>query len=137
MATLGQVRSGLAARFATISGLNVYETISATPQVPCVMIRPASGEYDQAMASGGDMVRFDVLLLASSALTAWDVAQDKLDAYLARTGTGTLRASLQSDVTLGGTCHTARITGWREYGTLSFGGAEYMGCRVEVETWPT
>ncbi len=136
MATITQVRSGLATRLATITGLTVYETVTPTPVVPCVFIRPADGDYDVTMASGGDIARFEITLLASAAGGPWDVAQDKIDAYLTRSGSGTIRGAIQGDVTLGGTAHSTRVTGWRDYGTLAYGGAEYFGVRLTVEAWP-
>ena len=137
MATIGEVRIALAARLATIVGLTVYETVTPTPVVPCAFIRPDTGDYDVTMASGGDLARFEVVLLASAAGGPWDVAQDKVDAYLARSGSGTIRGAIQGDVTLGGTAHSARVIGWRDYGTLGYGGAEYFGARLTVEVWPT
>lgn len=137
MATIGAVRTALATRLATISGLTVYETVPAAPVAPCVMIRPETGDFDVTMASGQDLARFEVTLLAMSLGSAWDVAQDKLDGYLARSGSGTIRGAIQGDVTLGGTCHTSRVLGWRDYGTLAYAGSEFLGARLTVETWPT
>ena len=134
--TIQTVRSGLAARVATISGLEAYQTIPTTPQAPCVLVRLTGADYDQTMADGGIVVRFDLVLLASQVGTAWDVAQDALDQYLDGTGALSIKAAVEADVTLGGTAYTSRVTGWTDYGTIIISGTEYMGARFSVETWP-
>lgn len=134
MSTLSQVRSALAVRLASITGLNVYETVQATVRTPAVFIRPVEGEFD--LSIDGDMVRYEVVLLASQMSSPWDIAQDKVDSYLTRSGSGTIRGAVQADVSLGGTAHSARVIGFKDYGTISFSGVEYFGVKVTVEVWP-
>lgn len=134
--SITQVRNGLAAVFANIPGLAAYVTVPTTPVAPCVIIKPVSGQFDETIASGGDTFNYDVLLLSSQAATPWDNAQNLLDQYLARSGTMSIRGGLQSDVTLGGTCHTSRVSGWSDYGTISYGGLEWFGVKFKVEVWP-
>ena len=134
--TIKTLRTGLAARVATISGMGAYDTIPATPQPPCVLVQLLSADYDQAMADGGMMVRFDLVLLACQVGTAYDVAQDAVDQSLNSTGVLSIKAAVEADVTLGGAAYTSRVTGWSDYGTIVIGGTEYMGARLSVEAWP-
>ena len=135
--TIKTLRTGLAARVATISGMGAYDTIPATAQAPCVLVQLLSADYDQAMADGGMMVRFDLVLLACQVGTAYDVAQDAVDQYLNSTGALSIKAAVEADVTLGGAAYTSRVTGWSDYGTIVIGGTEYMGARLSVEAWPS
>lgn len=137
MSTVSAVRAGLATRIATISGLEVHSTVPTTPQVPSVLVQATGGDYDLTMADGGETWRFDLVLLAIQAATPWDVAQDAIDDYLARTGTASIKAAIEGDVTLGGVAHSTRVLGWSDYGTISMGGVEYFGARLRVEVWPT
>ena len=58
--TITTLRTGLAARVATISGLLAYDTIPATAQAPCVLVQLMGADYDLAMADGGMVARFDL-----------------------------------------------------------------------------
>lgn len=135
--TLAAVRAGLATRLATISGLNVYTTVPTTPQVPCVIIRPTEHDYDLSMSNGGDTQRYEVTLLASAGGSPWDISQDLVDTYLSRSGATSIKAVIEAGGTLGGAAHATRVLSWRDYGTLSFGTADYFGVRFTVEVWPT
>lgn len=137
MTTVSAVRTGLATRVATISGLTAHATVPTTPQVPSVLVQATGGDFDLTMADGGETWRFDLILLAIQAATKWDVAQDAIDAYLARTGASSIKAAIEADVTLGGVAHSTRVIGWADYGTISMGGVEYFGARLRVEVWPT
>lgn len=134
--TITTLRTGLAARVATISGLLAYDTIPATAQAPCVLVQLMGADYDLAMADGGMVARFDLVLLACQVGTAYDVAQAAVDQYLDATGALSIKAAVEADVTLGGAAYTSRVTGWADYGTIVVGGTEYMGARLSVEAWP-
>jgi len=134
---LSALRTALAAAVGTISGLGTYDTIPTTPQVPCVLVRLTGADYDLSMADGGSVVRFDLVLLATQAGTAWEVGQDAVDSYLGATGALSIKAAVEAAVTLGGNAHTSRVTGWSDYGTIVISGTEYFGARLSVETWPT
>lgn len=136
MATVSQIRTALATRLATIPGLTTYATIPATPQAPCVLIRPDQQEYDLTLANAADTARYELTLLAVPVGSPFDIAQDIVDAYLPRTGTYSIKAAIEGDKTLGGVVDAVRVTGWREYGSISYGGTEYFGVRFAVEVWP-
>ena len=129
------IRAAIATRLATITGLAAYTHVPTNPAVPCAIVRPTETDYDLTIANGGDIQRYEILLLATSAGTPWDVAQASIDAYLDRSGASSVRAALQGDVTLGSTASTCRLTGWRDYGTLAYGGVEYFGVRFSLQVW--
>lgn len=81
-------------------------------------------------------MRFEVVLIGSQVATPFDVAYDAVDAYLAPTGALSVKAAVEADVTLGGTAHTSRVTGFSDYGTMVISGIEYLGARMTVEAWP-
>lgn len=133
--TYSGIRAGISTRLASI-GLEAHGMMVTNPQPPCAMVRPTDHDYDLVMSDGGDMQRYDVLLFASQGQTAWDVAQSMVDGWLDRSGATSVKACFEADVTLSGTCHTSRITGWRDYGIVSYNGIEYFGVRFLLEVWP-
>lgn len=136
MTGVSAVRDALASRLGTITGLNVYSTFPAVPQAPCVIVQPTTGDYDLSLANGGETMNFDLVLLAIQIASPFDVAQDAIDPYLDRSGSTSLRATINADVSLGGTVHTCRVKGWQNYGTINLGGSEYLGAKLAVEVWP-
>lgn len=136
MTGVSAVRDALAARLATITGLNVYSTFPAVPQPPCVIVQPTTGDYDLSLANGGETMNFDLVLLAIQIASPFDVAQDAIDPYLDRSGSTSLRSTINADVSLAGTVHTCRVKGWQNYGTINVGGSEYLGAKLAVEVWP-
>ena len=131
------IRAAIATRLATITGLAAYTHVPTNPAVPCAIVRPTETDYDLTIANGGDIQRYEILLLATSAGTPWDVAQALVDTYLSRTGSTSIKAAIEGDGTLGGAAYATRVREWRDYGTLSFGTVEYFGVRFTVEVWPT
>ncbi len=133
---LQALRAGLSARLATISGLVAHDSLPTTVRPPCVVVTITGGDYDMTMADGGALMRFEVVLIGSQVATPYDVAYDAVDAYLAPTGALSVKAAVEADVTLGGTAHTSRVTGFSDYGTMVIAGIEYLGARMTVEAWP-
>lgn len=127
---VADVRSALAGQLAS-TGLRAHATVPDSVTPPALVVVPTAGvlvDFD-----GGELVTFAVFVLASRADAR--SGQVDLDAYLAATGTKSLRLALESDPTLDGTVGDARWAGWEGYGAqFTFAGVEYVGVQVNIET---
>lgn len=132
MATLAEIRAGLAANLGSITGLQVSAYVLSNPTPPCVEIVPAEVQYDQALARGMDTVTMTVRVFVGQASDKG--AQQRLDLYLAPDGSGSVKAAIESDPTLVRTVadlHVTSATGYRVYGDTALLGCEWT---VEVIT---
>ena len=63
MATMTELRAGLATRLATISGLRESATIPDNPTPPQAVVFPETIPYDTAFGRGSDDYTFSVLVI--------------------------------------------------------------------------
>lgn len=132
MATLTQIRDGLAANLAGISGLQVAKYVLSNPTPPVAEFLPAAIDYDKTMQRGSDQWTITIRVLVGNVSDIG--AQKRLDTFLAPSGAGSIKAQVQSDRTLGGTVDTLRVTrcsGYRAYDRP--GGATLLGAEWTVE----
>lgn len=132
-ATLAQIREGLRAQlasaFSTSAQVLAYQ--SPSPKVPTIQVMgPDAVEYDEAMARGLD--RWTIVIQAFSGSPESRAAQEVLDAWLAPSGGTSVKAAVESDITLGGVVASARVarsSGYRMYDIPGSGqvlGAEFF-----------
>lgn len=131
MADLSGLRTGVATRLATISGLNSYDTVPGSVVTPAAIVEVATIDYDAAMGRGADDITLAVRLLVSAVVD--DVAQGKLDAYLAGSGATSVKAAIEADGTLGGRASFAVVPRVRTYGLIDYAGVQYLGAVLDVE----
>lgn len=133
MASVSSIRDGLKTRLATVSGLNAYDTVPGDIVPPAAIVAPGNPVvmYDLTMGRGGDTLRFVITLLISDVVD--DMAQDTLDAYLAGSGSSSIKTAVEADETLGGVAHFAVVTQVNSYGLLEWAGVSYLGAELLVE----
>lgn len=133
MASVSAIRDGLKTRLATISGLNAYDTVPGDIITPAAIVQPGNPLllYDTTMGRGGDELRFTVTLLVSTVVD--DVAQDSLDAYLAGSGSSSVKTAIEADGTLAGAAHYTVVTQVTSYGLLEWAEVTYLGAELLVE----
>ena len=119
MASLSSIRSGIATNLGNISSLTVFGFV------------PDSIEYDTSMSRGADTYSIPVFLYVSR-VDAQD-AQDTLDAFLASSGSSSVKTQIESDVTLGGVANSARVVEADNYGVYTINNIDYLGCEFTVE----
>lgn len=112
-ATLAQIRTGLAANLASITGLAQSAYVLSNPTPPAAEIEPGAVEYDQAFGRGHD--RWAMTVRVFVGLTTDIGAQKRLDTYLAPSGATSVKTALESDLTLGGTVQDLHVTGCSGY----------------------
>lgn len=131
MADLAAIRAGLAARLATIEGLQQSAYVLAQPTPPAVEVMPGPIDYDLAMGRGLDRRNFTVRAFVG--LTGDIGAQKLLDKLLAKDGPQSIKAAIESDPTLGGVVddlHVRRNTGYRVFVK---GSDQVLGSEWEIE----
>lgn len=106
--TVTQIRSGIAANLATVTATQISSYQLSNPTLPALAVFPAGVEYNQAFNRGVEKWTFTVQALV--AYTSDVDGQQLLDAYLAPSGSTSVRAAIESDRTLGGVVHALEVT---------------------------
>ncbi len=130
MATIADIRTGIATNLATISGLRTTETVPDNPQPPTAIIQPTSIDFDKTFARGLDQYNFVVTLIVGRASERW--AQKLLDSYCAGSGAGSVKAAIESNRTLSGQIQDLRVTAMRNYGTITIGEVIYLAAEFDL-----
>ena len=139
MASLADIRQGLAANLAVLEGIQVSSYILGNPTLPVIWVRPAPSEgieYHRAFANG--LEEWTLLVQAYFASGITDIgAQKKLDELLESSGATSVKAAIESDKTLGGVAKDLKVercTGYLEYGRPD--GTTALGCDWTVVVYP-
>jgi hypothetical protein len=127
-----QVRDGLKTRLQTITGLRAYDLVPDTVVPPCAVVGQLDFTFDIDNARGLDQAQVDVLVIVQR--FSERAGQDKLDAYLAGSGSSSIKAAIEGDRTLGGTVNTLRVTG-AEAGTYDSQGVTFLSYRYRITIW--
>lgn len=116
MATVSEIRNGLAQRLRSISGLNVSVTMPTQVRPPAAVVMPRATTFDVAMVGDGDTHEYDIHLYVAG--SDWNRAQTALDPYLSRDGQNSIRLAVDEDPTLGGVAHGTRVLGFINYASV-------------------
>lgn len=108
MATIKQIRQGLATNLGTIPGLRTSYFVPDNPNPPIAIIYPPSITYDQTFGRGLDKYDFSITVLVAKLEDR--ISQDLIDTFCAPTGTGSVKRAIESDRSLGDTVSDLRVT---------------------------
>ncbi len=133
MASITNIRSGLATRLGTITGLRTAATMPDNPNPPIAIVIPDNINFDNAFQRGMDTLTFRIFLVVGRADER--TAQNSLDAYCATTGTSSIKAAIEGDKTLGGSAYNCRVTDMRNYGSVLIGEVTYLSCEFVVAVY--
>lgn len=127
------VRSGLAAAAATIPDLaqRCFVWLPDSVNPPVFYVGPVEIEYGRGLGVPQDIVTYICRLLVSQVDDR--TAQQTLDAYLARTGSRSVKTAIERDRSLGGVCvdaFVAKIDGYGSYEHPT--GVKYLGAQWHV-----
>jgi hypothetical protein len=131
---IAEIRAGLAANIATISGLRVAAEIPDNPSPPIAVIALNNISYDLAMARGTTLYNFTVTLIVGR--VAERDAQRKLDAY-AGDGERSIKTAVQSDRTLGGAAFDCRLSEMSTLGALNLGESIFLAADFAIQVYAT
>ena len=129
---IAEIRAGLAANIATISGLRVAAEIPDNPSPPIAVISLNSITYDLAMARGTTLYNFTVTLIVGR--VAERDAQRKLDAF-AGAGERSIKTAVQSDRTLGGAAFDCRLSEMSTLGGVTINEVTYVAADFAVQVY--
>lgn len=130
MANLSELRTGLAANLATVSGLRTAATIPDNPNPPIAIISPDSIGYDSTFGRGMQEYRFTVTVLVG--LVSERSSQNKIDGYCSSTGSSSIKLAVESDKSLGGKAFDVRVSEMRTYSSVSVGDVKYLAAEFIV-----
>lgn len=133
MATIAQIRAGIATNLATITGLRTSATVPDQINPPVAVILPSTIDYDTAFRRGLDTMQFQVLAIVGRADER--TAQNTLDAYCQSTGATSIKTAIESDRTLAGVIKDLRVTQMRNYGPADIGGTTYLTAEFVVSVY--
>ena len=132
MANLSSIRSGIATNLENISSLTVFGFVPDSIEPPTAVVGVVDTlEYDSTMARGADTYNIPVFLYVSR-IDAQD-SQDTLDAFLASSGSSSVKAQVESDITLGGQAQSVRVAEADNYGVYTINNIDYLGVEFMIE----
>jgi hypothetical protein len=132
MANLSSIRSGIATNLENISSLTVIGFVPDSIEPPTAVVGVVDTlEYDSTMARGADTYNIPVFLYVSR-IDAQD-SQDTLDAFLASSGSSSVKAQVESDITLGGQAQSVRVVEADNYGVYTINNIDYLGVEFMIE----
>lgn len=135
MSTIAELREGLAVRLRTISGLSSTATAPANAQPPYAYVLPAPSfiTFDTAFMRGCDEYLFTVRVIVAA--VDQQGSQILLDAYLAPSGSTSVKTAIEADSTLGGKAFDSRVESVSNYGTFIVNEAAYLGAELSVRVF--
>lgn len=130
MASISELRAGIATNLATITGLRTGATIPENVNPPFAIVAPSSMTYHMAMRNGMTTYNFVITLVVSRADAR--SGQNALDAFCSSTGSSSIRSAVESDRTLGGKAFDCVVTQMRNYGSLAIGDNTYLAAEFDL-----
>jgi hypothetical protein len=130
MASISTIRTNLAARLATITGLRTAATMPDSPNPPIAVVTPVSVTFDTAFKRGMNTYSFNVMVIVGRVDER--TAQNNLDAYVSSTGTSSIKLAIEGDKSLAGAVFDTRVVEMRTYGAVSIGEVTYIAAEFTV-----
>ena len=132
MASLTSIRNGIGTNLGNISSLIVYNFVPDFIEPPTAVVGVVETiEYDTTIQRGADKYEIPIFIYVSR-VDAQD-SQETLDGYLASTGASSVKAQIESDVTLGGSANSCRVIEAKEVGVYTINNIDYLGVEFIVE----
>jgi hypothetical protein len=130
MANITNLRSGIKTNLQTITGLRVADTIPDQINPPIALVELQTVDFDKAMHHGTTAYNFRVVVLV--ARQSERSGQNKLDAYVASTGSASVKLAIESDRTLSVAAFDCFCQGVTSYGVTSVGEVNYLSAEFQV-----
>jgi hypothetical protein len=130
VASITDLRAGLATRLGTISGLRTTTETPDTISPPIAIINVANVNYDRAFQRGLDEYNFVITVIVGR--VGERSAQRLLDSYVSPVAPSSVKLAIELDRTLGGKCDSLRVTDMRNYGSLVIGEVTYLAAEFNV-----
>lgn len=130
MASITELREGLAANLATIPGLRTAATIPDNPNPPIAIVQLTRVQYHQDFKRGMTEYNFAVQVVVGRVDER--SAQQRLDLYCSSTGEYAIGLAVESDRTLGGKAFDCIVTEMTNYGSVLISDVTYLAAEFNV-----
>lgn len=130
MASITNIRNGIASNIGTISGLRTAAEIPDSPNPPIAVVNLESIDYHQAMQNGLTRYNFTVTVVVGRA--AEREMQRKLDGYCAVTGSQSVKAAIESNRTLSGEVYDLIVVSSNSIGSIQINDQTYLAAEFTV-----
>lgn len=131
--TVSQIKTGLAANLATVSGLRAYAYQPDNVNTPFAWPLLDSIQYNGAMGGGLITHKFTISVVVGR--SAERTAQTLLDGYLSYAGAISIRQAIESDRTLGGVVQDLIVESASNISTLEANDAIYLAIDFMVTVY--
>jgi hypothetical protein len=132
VASVAAIAEGLKVRLATISGVRAYSYQPEQLNPPFAYPILNGVSYHQTMGMGSAVTQFDWSVYVVVGRWVDRVAMTNLDDFLSPTGAKSIRAALESDLTLGGACQNLVVASSANISALEQDDAEYLQVSFSV-----
>jgi hypothetical protein len=132
MASISELRQGLATNLQTISGLRVVDTLPDLVNPPMAMIGLTKVNYNQQNQRSMAEYTFQITVVVGR--VSERTAQATLDVLVAP-GSGSVKYAVESDRTLGGKAYEVFIPELSAYGSVSINGIDYLSAEFSVQVF--
>lgn len=132
MTKINDIREALKTNLQNITNLRVYDLIPDVITPPCAVVGQLDFTFDIDNMRGLDQASVDVYVIVQR--ISERTGQEKLDNYLAGSGSGSIKTALESDRTLGGLVDTLRVIS-AESGTYASGDQSFLSYRYNLTIW--
>ena len=132
MASISEIRAGIATNLSTITGLRVNSTGTIPDNVnpPYAIVAPSSVDYHRAFNNALSTYNFSVTVVVGRVDER--TGQRNLDAYCSPSGSSSIRVAVESDKPLGGIVYDTMVTGMRNYGSVTIGENTYLAAEFDL-----
>ena len=130
MASITDIRAGLATALGAVPGLRTTTETPDTISPPVAIINVGNVNYDTAGSRGLDEYNFVLTVIVGR--VGERSAQRLLDSYVTPAGASSVKLAIELDRTLGGRCDSLRVTDMRNYGSLVIGEITYLAAEFNV-----
>jgi hypothetical protein len=132
MASISELRQGLATNLQTISGLRVVDTLPDLVNPPMAMIGLTKVNYNQQNQRSMAEYTFQVTVVVGR--VSERTAQATLDVLVAP-GSGSVKYAIESDRSLGGKAYEVFVPELSAYGAVSINGIDYLSAEFSVQVY--
>jgi hypothetical protein len=124
---IGEVRDALGDAIRGVGRLNVYDRVADSINPPAAILGSPTGTFDSAFGRSAHDLVWPIWIVVAKAA---DGQLDDLDQYLADDGDTSIRDAIDTYST--DAYDDARVLGFEQYGVVTVGGVEYVGCVMNV-----
>ena len=132
MSSVSAIATGLQTRLDTIAGVRAYSYQPEQLNPPFAYPVLNTVSYHQTMGMGSAMTQFDWTVYVVVGRWVDRVAITNLDGFLSPTGSSSIRAALEGDLTLGGACQNLVVASSANISALEQDDAEYLQVSFSV-----